>query len=93
MVGLRLAIAALAVDAAGLVVWQKHLLAQPGPGLLLVVVCAAPFVVGSRWPRLLRPGWPLAAAMLAVAGCATALLAYRPAEGDAAVLFFIALAA
>ena len=34
MVGLRLAIAALAVDAAGLVVWQKHLLAQPGPGLL-----------------------------------------------------------
>ena len=93
MTGLRLAIAALAVAAAGLVVWQKHLLTQPGPGLLLVAVCAAPFIVGSRWPQLLRPGWPLAAAMLAVAGCATALLAYRPAEGDAAVLFFIALAA
>jgi signal transduction histidine kinase len=93
MTGLRLAIAALAGAAAGLVVWQKHLLTQPGPGLVLVLICAVPFVVDARWPRLLRPGWPLAAALLAVAGCATALLAYRPAEGDAAVLFFVALAA
>ena len=46
-----------------------------------------------RWPRLLRPGWPSVTAMLLVAGCATALLAYRPADGDSAVLFLVALGA
>jgi signal transduction histidine kinase len=90
---LRLAMAALAVAAAVLVTGQKHLLTQTGPGVVLVLVCALPFVVDARWPRLLRPGWPLAAAMLTVAAGATALLGYRPADGDAAVLFFIALAA
>jgi hypothetical protein len=35
---LRLAMAVLAVVAAALVVGQKHLLAQPGPGLVLVLV-------------------------------------------------------
>ena len=85
--------AVLAVAAALLVVAQKHLLAQPGLGLALVLACALPFAVDARWPRLLRPGWPLAAAVLAVAGSATALLFFRPAEGDAAVLFFVALAA
>ncbi|HEY6310300.1 MAG TPA: hypothetical protein VIY52_05765 [Streptosporangiaceae bacterium] len=93
MGGLHLALAALAVVTAGVVVGQKHLLTDPGPGLLLVLACAVPFVVDAGWPGLLRPGWPWAAAMLAVAGCATALLAYRPADGDAAVLFFVALAA
>jgi signal transduction histidine kinase len=92
MTGLRLAVAALAVAAAVLVVSQKHLLTQPGPGLLLVLACAVPFALDVRWPRL-RPGWVWAVAMLVVAGCATALLAYRPAEGDTAVLFFVALAA
>jgi signal transduction histidine kinase len=91
--GLRRAVAVLAVAAAVLVVWQKHLLAQPGPGLVLVLACVAPFAADAAWPRLLRPGWPLAAAMLVAAAGATGLLALRPAEGDAAVLFFIALAA
>jgi signal transduction histidine kinase len=90
---LRLAMALLAVAAAALVVGQKHLLTQPGPGLALVLACGLPFAVDARWPQLLRPGWPLAAAMLVVLGSATALLFYRPADGDAAVLFFIALAA
>ena len=92
MTGLRLAVAALAVAAAALVVSQKHLLTQPGPGLVLVLACAVPFALDVRWPRL-RPGWVWAVAMLVVAGCATALLAYRPTEGDTAVLFFVALAA
>jgi signal transduction histidine kinase len=90
---LRLAMAALAVASAALVVAQKHLLARPGPGLALVVLGALPFIAGAARPQLLRPGWRLAAAMLAVFGGAVALLAYRPADGDAAVLFFIALAA
>jgi signal transduction histidine kinase len=90
---LRLAMALLAVAAAVLVVVQKHLLAQPGPGLVLVLACGLPFAVDARWPQLLRPGWPLATAMLVVVGSATALLFYRPADGNAAVLFFIALAA
>ena len=90
---LRLAMAVLAVAAAALVVGQKHLLAEPGPGLALVVLCALPFIVGAARPQLLRPGWRLVAAMLTVFGGAVALLAYRPADGDAAVLFFIALAA
>jgi signal transduction histidine kinase len=90
---LRLAMALLAVAAAGLVVSQKHLLAQPGPGLVLVLACGLPFAVAARWPQLLRPGWPLATAMLVILGSATALLFYRPADGDATVLFFIALAA
>ena len=93
MTGLRLAVAALAVAATALVVWQKHLLTQPGPGLVLALACAVPFVLDARWPRLLRPTWSSVTAMLVVAGCATALLAYRPAEGDTAVLFFIVLAA
>ena len=93
MTGLRAAVAALAVAAAVLVIWQKHLLAQPGPGVVLALAGAVPFVLEARWPGLLRPGWPLVSAMLVVGGCATALLAYRPAEGDTAVLFFIALAA
>lgn len=92
MTSLRLAVAVLAVAAGALVVWQKHLLAQPGPGLALVLACAAPFVLDVRWPRL-RPSWVWAAGMLLVAGSATALLAYRPADGDTAVLFFVALAA
>lgn len=58
MTGLRLAVAALAVTAAALVVWQKHLLTRPGPGLVLVLACALPFVLDVRWPRSLRPGWP-----------------------------------
>ena len=89
---LRLAMAILAVAAAALVVEQKHLLAEPGPGLALVLLCALPFIIDAAWPHLLRPGWRLAVAMAAVFGGATALLAYRPADGDAAVLFFIALA-
>ena len=93
MTGLRVAVATLAVAAAALVIWQKHLLAQPGPGLVLALAGAVPFVLEARWPRLLRPGWPAVSAMLVVAGCGTALLAYRPAEGDTAVLFLIALAA
>jgi signal transduction histidine kinase len=90
---LRLAMALLAVAAAVLVVAQKHLLAQPGPGLALVLACTLPFAVDTRWRALLRPGWPLPAAVLLVLGSATALLFYRPADGDAAVLFFIVLAA
>ena len=90
---LRLAMAILAVAAAALVVAQKHLLDEPGPGLALVLLCVLPFIINAAWPYLLRPDWRLAAAMLAVFGGATALLAYRPADGDAAVLFFIALAA
>src|SRR5258708_31527379 len=80
MTGLRRAVAVLAVAAAGLVTWQKHLLTDPGPGLLLVLACALPFVADACWPRPLRPGWPLAAVVLVVAGSATALLA-RVAAG------------
>jgi signal transduction histidine kinase len=93
MTGLRLAVAALAVTAAALVIWQKHLLIRPGPGLVLALAGAVPFILDARWPRLLRPGWSSVTAMLVVAGCATALLAYRPADGDTAVLFLIALSA
>jgi signal transduction histidine kinase len=90
---LRRAIAVLALAAAGLLIVQKHLLFPPAPGLLLVAACALPFAAGASRPRLTRAGWPLAAALLLAAGAGTALLAYRPAEGDGAVLFFIALAA
>jgi signal transduction histidine kinase len=91
---LRLAMAILAAAAAVLVAGQKHLVARPGPGLALVLAAALPFAVGAGWPRLLRPpGWPLAAALLVVAGSAAGLLFYRPDDGDGAVLFFIALAA
>lgn len=90
---LRLAMAVLTVAAAALVVGQKHLLARPWPGLPLVLASALPFVIDARWPGRLRPSWPLAAAILLVVGSATALLFYRPADGDAAVLFFVALAA
>jgi signal transduction histidine kinase len=90
---LRLAMAVLAAAAALLVVEQKHLLVRPGPGLVLVLASALPFAVDARWRRRLRLGWPLAVAVLVVSGSATALLFYRPAEGDAAVLFFVALAA
>lgn len=90
---LRLAMAALTVAAALLVVGQKHLLAQPWPGLPLVLGAALPFVIEARWPDRLPPRWPLATAIALVVGSATVLLFYRPAEGDAAVLFFIALAA
>jgi signal transduction histidine kinase len=90
---LKLAMAVLAAAAAVLVAGQKHLVAQPGPGLALVLASALPFVVDVRWPRLLRPGWPLAAALLVVAGSAAGLLFYRAADGYGAVLFFIALAA
>jgi signal transduction histidine kinase len=93
MTGLRLAVAAVAVAAAALVSWQKHLLIPPGPGLVLALAGAVPFALNARWPRLLRPVWLSVIAMLMVAGCATALLAYRPADGDTAVLFFVALAA
>jgi signal transduction histidine kinase len=90
---LRLAMAVLAVVAALLVIEQKHLLARPGPGLALVLASALPFAVDTRWRQLVRPGWPLAVAVLVVSSSATALLFYRPAEGGGAVLFFIALAA
>ena len=90
---LRLAMAVLAVAAAVLVAGQKHLVTQPGPGLALLLASALPFVVDVRWPRLLRPGWPLATALLVVAGSATGLLFYRAADGYGAVLFFIVLAA
>ncbi|HEV3291119.1 MAG TPA: histidine kinase [Streptosporangiaceae bacterium] len=90
---LRLAMAVLAAAAAVLVAGQKHLVAEPGPGLVLVLAGALPFAVAARWPQLLRPGWPLAAALLVVAGSAAGLLFYRAADGDGAVLFFIALAA
>jgi signal transduction histidine kinase len=90
---LRLAGLIVAVTAAALVIWQKHLLAQPGPGLILVLAAALPFAVDARYPRLLRAPWPGAVVTLVVLGCAAALLAYRPTGGDAAVLFFIALAA
>jgi signal transduction histidine kinase len=91
--GLRLATAALAIAAGGLVIWQKHLLARPAPGLILVLACVLPFAADARYPRLFRSPYPGAAAVLLVLGSATALLAYRPAAGDAAVLFFIVLAA
>jgi signal transduction histidine kinase len=91
--GLRLATAALAIAAGGLVIWQKHLLARPVPGLVLVLACVLPFAADARCPRLFRSPCPGAAAVLLVLGSATALLAYRPAAGDAAVLFFIVLAA
>lgn len=91
--GLRLATALLAMAAGGLVVWQKHLLARPGPGLVLVLACVLPFAADVRFLRLFQPAWPGAAAALLVLGSATALLAYRPADGDAAVLFFIVVAA
>ncbi len=91
--GLRLACAVAAVAGAVLVVWQKHLVASPGPSLALVLVCVTPFVADVIWPRLLRRDWLVTALMLAVAGAATALLAYRPADGEAAVVFFIAAAA
>jgi drug/metabolite transporter (DMT)-like permease len=92
---LRLAGLIVAVTAVALVIWQKHLLAHPAfwPGLILVLAAVLPFVVDVRFPRLLRAPWPGAVATLVVLGCAAALLAYRPAGGDAAVLFFIALAA
>jgi len=99
MTWLRLACAAVAVTAVVLVVVQKHLFASPGPGLLLVAACAVPFLADVRWPRLLRrelpsrPDWPLIIAMLVVAACAGALLGYRPADGDSAVLFLVAVAA
>jgi signal transduction histidine kinase len=90
---LRLAGLAVAVTAATLVIWQKHLIAHPGPGLILVLGAALPFALDVRFPRLLRSPWPGAIATLVVLGCGAALLAYRPASGDAAILFFIALAA
>jgi len=92
---LRLAALIVAVTAAALVIWQKHLLAHPAfwPGLILVLAAALPFAVDARFPRVLRAPWPGAVATLLVLGCAAALLAYRPTGGDAAVLFFIALAA
>lgn len=93
MTGLRLASATVALAGAALVVGQKHLFASPGPGLALVAACALPFLADARWPRLLRPDWPLVTVMLAVAACSGALLAYRPADGDAAVLFLVAVAA
>lgn len=52
-----------------------------------------PFAADARYPRLFRSPCAGAAAVLLVLGSATALLAYRPAAGDAAVLFFIVLAA
>jgi signal transduction histidine kinase len=76
-----------------LVAGQKHLLARPGPGLLLVLVCVLPLAADARWPRLLGTGWSQAAALLLVMGSASALLAYQPGEGDGAVLFFVAMAA
>jgi signal transduction histidine kinase len=99
MTGLRLASAMIAVAGAALVVWQKHLITRPGPGLVLVAACFLPFLADARWPRLLRPSWPAQSAwplitvMLVVAACAGALLGYRPAEGDAAVIFLVAVAA
>ena len=99
MTGLRLACAAVAVAGAAVVVAQKHLFTSPGPGLLLVAACVVPFLADARWPRLLRresppgPDWPLVIAMLVVAACAGALLGYRPADGDSAVLILVAVAA
>ena len=92
---LRLAALIVAVTAAALVIWQKHLLAHPvsWPGLVLVLAAALPFAVDARFPRLLRASWRGGFAVLLVLGCAAALLTYRPTGGDAAVLFFIALAA
>jgi signal transduction histidine kinase len=92
---LRLAALIVAVTATALVIWQKHLLAHPAswPGLVLVLAAALPFAVDARFPRLLRASWRGAFATLLVLGCGAALLAYRPTGGDAAVLFFIALAA
>jgi signal transduction histidine kinase len=95
---LRFAIAVIVLAASALIIGQKHLLARPWPGLLLVLAAALPFVIDALWPERLgatllgaRP--PLASAIgITVAG-ATALLFYRPADGDAAVLFFIASAA
>ena len=47
---LRLAMAVLTVAAAALVVEQKHLLAEPGPGLALVLLCVLPFIINAAWP-------------------------------------------
>ena len=47
---LRLAGLVVAVTAAALVIWQKHLLAHPGPGLILVLAAALPFLVDARFP-------------------------------------------
>ena len=41
-----------------------------------------------RYPRLFQPAWPGAAAALLVLGSATALLAYRPADGRAAAIVY-----
>src|SRR5215469_7456662 len=90
---LRFAIAVIVVAASALIIGQKHLLVRPWPGLLLVLVAALPFVVDALWPRWLRARPPLAAALVITIAGATALLFYRPAYGDAAVLFFIASAA
>lgn len=93
MTGLRLASATVALAGAALVVGQKHLFARPGPGLVLVAACVLPFLAVARWPRLPSPDWPLVTVMLVVATCSGAVLAYRPADGDAAVLFLVAVAA
>src|SRR5215469_7318537 len=90
---LRFAIAVIVVAASALIIGQKHLLARPWPGLLLVLVAALPFVVDASWPRRLPARPPVAAAIAITIAGATALLFYRPAYGDAAVLFFIASAA
>ena len=90
---LRFAIAVIVVAASALIIGQKHLLARPWPGLLLVLVAALPFVVDASWPRRLPARPPLTAAIAITIAGATALLFYRPAYGDAAVLFFIASAA
>ena len=70
---LRLAMAVLTVAAAALVVEQKHLLAEPGPGLVLVLVCALPFIIDAAWPHLLRPAWRLATASTAIASRSQAM--------------------
>jgi len=67
---LRLAGLVVAVTAAALVIWQKHLLAHPAfwPGLMLVLAAALPFLVDARFPRLLRAPWPGAVANAGRAG-------------------------
>ena len=90
---LRVAMAVVAAAAVALVVGQKHLLARPGPGLAFALAAASPFFIDAGWPRRLRAGWALVTALLTAVGAATTLLFYRPADGDAAVLFFVALAA
>src|SRR5260370_34853529 len=52
-----------------------------------------PFAADARYPRLFRSPCAGAAAVLLVLGSATALLAYRPAAGDAGGLFFLGLGA